>query len=445
MAGDAASLPNTAGPPRSRPLESLPGADAGPSEAGAPGPAYAQLACPGTVVAETPFELEVGLEATPTAGVVSAPLSLPDRAAYALTVLLVADGFRLGDGEPPTIGLQVDEEHPYPTRTVHLTAVADDTLEPIRTVLAVFTVDGVMVGSAARSVVVLAEGSDLPVTDALDLATGVDTATPVVEGAPDLTVTISHGADQAGRTLLWTFHSPHAAVTDTPEPLARTLPEDRAEFARKLSPKGGDGAGRAARARHPGRWHGPGRADPARGGRGPAGGRGARPRSDDAAAHPGGVAALGARPDLDSRGSRARPGFLGAQAVIGRWALSGTAAPEPPVEVEVDGVVVVRGIYEKVLSFKRLKWAEQEADDLVTAYAGQLVDATRPLFYQCLRGEPAGTVLHMALHGKFDPTGLEDGLILADASVVTPWEIQASELARAPFVFTECLSGGAGG
>ena len=371
-------------------------------------------------------------------------MSLPDRTAYTLTVLLVADGFRFGEGEQPAITLQVDAEHPRPTRTTRLTAVADDSLEPIRTVLAVFTVDGISVGSAARSVVVLAEGSDLPVTDALDLATGVDVAAPVVEGAPDLTVTLSYGADQAGRTLLWTFHSPHAAVTDTPEPLAMTLPEDRAEFARRLSRMAATAEGEQLELVIRGagldlvKLIPPEVIAALRAVAGPD-----RPPTvlllTQEASLPWELALI-RQPWLADA-----PDFLGAQAVVGRWALSGTAAPEPPVEVGVDGMVVVRGIYERAIGFKRLKFAEQEASDLVAAYAGRLVDATRQQFYQCLRGDPAGTVLHLALHGKFDPTGLQDGLILADTSVVTPWEIQASDLSRAPFVFLNaCQVGQAG-
>jgi CHAT domain-containing protein len=139
------------------------------------------------------------------------------------------------------------------------------------------------------------------------------------------------------------------------------------------------------------------------------------------------------------------PALLGAQAVVGRWALRAPGpTSDPPRSVSVEAMTVVRGIYEGVVGFKRLQHAEQEAIDLEQTYGAELVDANEDSFYACLDGEPPAEVLHFAMHGKFDPTGLQDGLILVDG-VVEPDMILDADLARHPFVFLNaCQVGSAG-
>ncbi|MGH9262735.1 MAG: CHAT domain-containing protein, partial [Acidimicrobiales bacterium] len=64
--------------------------------------------------------------------------------------------------------------------------------------------------------------------------------------------------------------------------------------------------------------------------------------------------------------------------------------------------------------------------------------------FACLDGEPPAVVLHFAMHGKFDPTGPQDGLILIDG-VVEPDMIIGTALPHQPFVFLNaCQVGQAG-
>jgi CHAT domain-containing protein len=138
--------------------------------------------------------------------------------------------------------------------------------------------------------------------------------------------------------------------------------------------------------------------------------------------------------------------MLGAQAVVGRWALLEPGpTPEPPRSVSVRDMTIVRGVYEKVIGFNRLKHAEQEALDLEATYGATLVDAAQEPFFACLRGEPAAQVLHFAMHGKFDPAGLQDGLILVDGNVVDPLMILGADLHQHPFVFLNACQVGMAG
>jgi hypothetical protein len=139
------------------------------------------------------------------------------------------------------------------------------------------------------------------------------------------------------------------------------------------------------------------------------------------------------------------PAVLGAQAVVARWALD-TSGPtaEPARQVSMRTMNVIRGLYQGVIGFNPLKHAEQEALDLEAAYGAVIVDANVESLVACLEGEPPAQVLHFAIHGKFDPTGVQDGLILVDGSV-EPDVIVGFDLAYQPFVFLNACQVGMAG
>ncbi len=224
-----------------------------PEESPAPTSAYARLACPSAVVVEEEFDLELGLADRPTPGVLGQSMTLPDRPAYTLTVQVIMDGFTLREGEAPTVELSVTPAEPYPTTVLHLTAMSAPTLDSVRQLLAVFSVDGTTVGSATRVVMVVANAKDLPGDAGETVATGIDTALPSAAAkTADLTITIRRGDDIEGRRLLWSFQSPHESVPGSTEPLVCTLGSRPDDFARKLMRSLGAKQGPTARAAHQG-------------------------------------------------------------------------------------------------------------------------------------------------------------------------------------------------
>jgi hypothetical protein len=431
--------------PGSEPLPSFPGPVTARPSTGAtpePSPGYARMTCPSAVVVEQEFELEIGLAERPTPGVTAQPLTLPERTDYGLTVQVVFDGFRLRADEQPTLSLAVGPDTPYPTTTLHLTAVDDSGLGPVRAILAVFSVDGLAVGSATRAVSVVPTPDDMPSDADKAPATGVDTAVPADAQAADLTITISLGDDVERHRLLWSYQSPHRAVPPQAEPLACSLGSRPDEFARSLMRTAGRLEGEALGRLVIGKAKRIAEAVPP-----PI--LAALHAAAAAVGGPPSVLLLSADPFVPWELARVEspwlpdaPAVLGAQARVGRWALrSSGPTSEPPREVSMRAMAVVRGEYD----VQRLEHAEQEAEDLRTTYGAAVVDAAEHPFFACLDGEPPADVLHFAMHGKFDPGGLQDGLILVDGAVVEPDMILGSDLARHPFVFLNaCQVGQAG-
>jgi CHAT domain len=411
----------------------------------APTSAYARLACPPAVVVEEEFDLEIGLADRPMAGVLAQPMTLPDRAAFTLTVQVIVDGFTLRDGEAPTVELQVTPDQPYPAIVLHLSADSSPTLDSVRQLLAVFSVDGTIVGSATRVVMVVAKPTDLP-NAAATIATGVDTALPTAAAqTADLTITIGKGDDIEGRRLLWSYQSPHESVPGSTEPLVCTLGSKPDEFARKLMKSLGAKQGPLLEPLIRGKAKRIGEVIPA-----PV--HSAIRATAAAVGGPPTVLLQSADPYIPWELAHVEdpwlgsvPAVLGVQAVVGRWALD-TSGPtaEPARQVSIRTMNVIRGLYQGVIGVNPLKHAEQEALDLEAAYGAVIVDAKIESLVACLEGEPPAQVLHFAIHGKFDPTGVQDGLILEDGSV-EPDVIVGFDLTHQPFVFLNACQVGMAG
>lgn len=144
--------------------------------------------------------------------------------------------------------------------------------------------------------------------------------------------------------------------------------------------------------------------------------------------------------------------FLGAHVAVSRWPLTDDR-PRPSLRtaVEVHHTAVISARYEGIPGWGRIIHAEQEAADLLQAYPPAVEVA--PFFDEvmdCLNGTPPGEVLHFALHGRFDPAGPEEGLVVfaRDRSgavrpiFLTPVQVDAATMPGA-FVFLNACQVGA--
>jgi len=127
------------------------------------------------------------------------------------------------------------------------------------------------------------------------------------------------------------------------------------------------------------------------------------------AAHP------GVWPGVAS-GPGGRSPFLGAHVAISRWLVTDEPPPppRPPAVLDIHRTAVVTARYQGVLGADPLPHAEQEAQRLIEALHPAAI-AVRPALDDILaliNGDPAADLLHFALHGRFDPLGVNGGLIL---------------------------------
>jgi hypothetical protein len=139
--------------------------------------------------------------------------------------------------------------------------------------------------------------------------------------------------------------------------------------------------------------------------------------------------------------------FLGAHAAISRW-LPGEMPPprERPVPViDVRDKALVTAHYDGVAG----KWgvglpsAEEEVEKLATFLSpgARVVKAAFHDVTQLLEGTPPADLMHFALHGNFDPLGVNAGLVLLrDGDPPKPQLLQEEhvrghKMSREPFVY----------
>jgi hypothetical protein len=137
------------------------------------------------------------------------------------------------------------------------------------------------------------------------------------------------------------------------------------------------------------------------------------------------------------------PPFLGAQVSIGRWVIGPRVKVPPPAEVNVDQAAVIWGVY-KLPGWQRLAEAEDEASHIRDDYGAVSVTADTVEVLACLKGSPLADLLHFAVHGIYDPNGVQDGLVLTDGQALDPMEVKGSQLTTAPFVFLNACQVGTG-
>jgi hypothetical protein len=421
-----------------------------------PRTAYARLDAPETAVVGEEIEVGVGLAEQPTPGVVGGPMTRPETSVgpYSLAVQLVAEGFRLRDGETWRRELPVTAEAPYPVAVFHLIPEAQDADVRARSLQAFYEVAGQTVGMAVRPLAVLRRPGQPAEAPELPGAPGVDLSLPSDAVAADLEVRILIDADGEGR-LLWSFATRHAGI-DLPDDVLRTDVGDARGFARQLVDKVNAREGRVGVYNR-------------------LAGIGVeisrnlpdelwvllRAVAERVEGAPD-VLLLSAEPYVPWELAKmeeplldpAAPPFLAAQANVGRWMLPsqdrGRAADSrqrprqpPPTEVVVTSMAVVSGVYDKP-GWSRLKEAEAEADDLNQRYQAVKVDAQTAAVLDCLDGTPPADLLHFAVHGTYDPAGLQDGLMLVDGEPLDPFDVKGAVLEKSPFVFLNACQVGSG-
>jgi hypothetical protein len=408
--------------------------------------AYGLLDCPDTVVMGTTLALVVGLSRAQAAGVAGPPIEVPDRA-FQLVIQVVAPGFTPLAGESLRQTLDVTAESPFPTCTIRLAADRGERARALREIHASYTVEGQPLGFAVRYVTVLRDVGVEPL-DSPQAATGVNFPVPTAQRAADLTVIIRLKPGLCS-TLLWTFESRHPlpipAVADetdvgaSPQDFALRMmnqvnQKQAAPF--ELLKGYGDEISQLLPSSF---WSLLGQVQKL------------APcpslliLSEDPFI-PWELALLEAPFD-----EHAAP-FLGAQAVVGRWIqpMKNQTRPTvpPPDQVEVRAAAVVSGVYETAA---QLVEAEAEATEILADIGRDLGDRAQPVaakqgeILKCLDGEPAADLLHVSLHGSFDTSGIEDGLLLVDGNYLYPNQVRGTRLGqRHPFVFLNACQVGQG-
>lgn len=418
-------------------------------EADPPRSAYGLLRAPETAGEGEEFELVVGLSKEPAPGVAGSPLERPESSVgpYTLAVQIVAEGFRLRDGESWRRDVWVTAENPYPVFTLHLTPEAQNEPRKQREIRAVYSVDGQPLGFAFRAVTVGWRGDHRGETR--QVSTGVNVAIPTASTAADLTVMI-YRSEESETRLRWTFETPHPLIL--PDEVAPTELGGKPEaFARNLMNDVNVGEGKEglfALLRGKGRQIA--RAMPAEFW------ELLRQVAERAAGTPS-LLILSQEPyipwelaTVEPALDPAAPPFLACQVNIGRWIhpdrsrlpANQRPAQPPPITVSVRDLSVVSGTYNRP-GWRRLQEAEDEAVQITDRYRGSRVNATIGEVLEVLEKTPAD-LLHFSMHGKFDPNGVENGLILVDGRPLKPDQVMGSDLQRPAFIFLNACQVGQG-
>lgn len=417
------------------------------SVAGPPRSAYARLEGPDAVVSHEPFDIVVGLAPRAVAGVVGEKLLVPDSVVgpYTLTVQVVADGFALVDVGDWRLEMLVTAQAPYPTLTLRLAAESQDAPVLARTLQAVYSIEGQTIGLALRPIAVLRDATQSPPA-AEPIDPGFDVALPEGWVPPDLTIHILRGKEEHAGRLLWTFETPHVGVNVPHEEIPCEIGEEPAAFAARLTKKMPSYEGQ------PGLYqfvagigstvadHVPTQfwsllADVAR-------------EVENGVPS---VLILSAEPHVpwelalmeEPLQADVAP-FLSAQARVGRWVF-GHRRPKmpPPMSASARSMAVVFGVYAKP-GWKRLKEAEAEAADLQSSYQALPVNADSDAVLKCITGDPPADVLHFSVHGQYDPSGIQDGLVLVDGRTLDPMVVKGSRFESPRFVFLNACQVGQG-
>jgi biopolymer transport protein ExbB/TolQ len=422
------------------------------SAADPPRSAYALLSCEEPVFAGHLFEVTVGLTREKDPKIAGdAELKRPASSVgpYTLSVQVAADGFALKNGETWRHDLRVTAEQPYPQFKIHLIPEALDDLQIwSRTIQAIYSIEGQTIGVAIRAVAVARSADLAGQSKPNPKDPGTTFAIPSDVAAPDLTVRILYGKEP-GR-LLFSLSTPFKSVSISDEPLVVTVGtggDGPKEFARALVDSVNVREGK------PGLYnqllgHG-------------------RELAEKLPAEFWDTLRLVTRetenrvltililsqepyipwelavmePPLDSTVSP----FLGAQATIGRWVLKRDRPKlPPPSEQSVKDIAVVSGIYDALPGWRRLAAAEKEADEMESRWGAAPVNALTPEILNCISGQPSADVLHFAIHGIYDPTSTQNGLIMVDGEALDPATIKGTDFKSPAFVFLNACQVGAG-
>jgi CHAT domain len=424
--------------------------------------AFPLVLAPGVVVVEEPFDVTVGIASRLDRTVIgTGGFAVADD--MALDVMLTFDPASLRvDGES-RFTLQITSHNPFPTRRLRITALDGDELVDQRRLCVHYLRDGVVVGIAWRLIIAVPKtddvaGTPVPATREREL---LDLSSVLIEDPPDLVLAVYRGDTAAVGDYVWSAYPATAGIVVPDHKRGENIGDPTefprsigAEVARTGPGQGGAlydflvGTGKRIGRNVPSAIQGAIRAvaEQAR--------RAEAPTvllfTEDpyvpwelAVFHPPIRSALGG----DSP-------FLGAHVAIGRWPLTETRPrPIPRRSVEVAGRAVLTARYERVIRWPQLPEAEAEAASIAAGYPGTVT--IEPLYgkvMDCLRGNPEVDVLHVALHGRFDPAGIDQGLVLLAphagggyvAQYLKPQHVESVTMPRPTFVFLNACQVGAG-
>ncbi|MDA0182196.1 CHAT domain-containing protein [Solirubrobacter phytolaccae] len=404
-------------------------------------PVYARIDTLDTVVAEHPFEVTVGLTTVLDPELFSTVMDLPPGD-QRITVHVTADGISLEPGQVWRHELHVKDDEPLPSVTLRLKAEPQLAEEREARIQALYLHHGHTIGFGSRSLIV---------TRGADVQPELVPTTPEAEGvlalprglpAPDLTIDIRRGRFPG--ELMWVFDTSHdlpvpdeapiTSVGDAPREYARSLilranaREGQSDLFAFLR-----GIGKEIAEAMPPEWTALLAAVADRVGRPPL------------------VQILSEEPHipwelawLDERIDPEAPGFLAAQACVGRWLLSERNPPWPaPPAVDGERMAAIWGEY-AAPGWQRLLAAEDEGRALQARFGAAHVPATLDDVTRCLEGAPQADVLHFAVHGHYDPGGGMDGLVLTDQRTLDPTVVRGMDLPHRPFVFLNACQVGMG-
>ena len=435
--------------------------------------AHPLLEAPQAVVAREPFEVTIGLSeffapGASTTGELS-PRDLAEGAdTLTLEVELVVDPSSLtlhdSSAHPLSTHVVMTAQDPYPTVAITLSAQTAPDLLPRRTVRALFRLRGSVVAIATRQVTVVGHSSQVA-TAALAAPVAerpLLSLTPLLgEEPPDLIVGI-YASDETADTYLWEAYPLRSSARlpdndarrTTLDATARTLADN---FRLLVSLRDTDpvalydqvlGYGDAVAS--------------------------AMPASlvqvletlvtgsstattvlflTEESLVPWELARLRLDPGVVSPGG-ASP-FLGAQVVFGRWPVTQQGAPPGPVAaMTVPRRAAVTADYRRISERDALDAAVAETARFSATYAPvEQVAANREALREVLQGTTPYDLVHMALHGQFDATTQQDGLVLIREGPSGPVKDFLSALAirgldrnavSTPFVFLNACEVGAG-
>ncbi|MDQ4024682.1 MAG: CHAT domain-containing protein, partial [Actinomycetota bacterium] len=139
------------------------------------------------------------------------------------------------------------------------------------------------------------------------------------------------------------------------------------------------------------------------------------------------------------------PAFLSTQAAVARWPIVDRPPPvrRPAEKVEVKSLAFVSGVYDDP-RYRRLEFAEREVKTLCERFGTDPIDAEFDPVLDLVSDTSEVDVMHFAIHGRCDPAGAAEGLILTDRRVLRSSQINGTRLCTSPLVFLNACEVGTG-
>lgn len=442
-------------------------------EAASPGKAWPRIDAPAAVHAGKPFDVVVGLAAAPREGVGGAAFDLPFPAGkdtLDVRIELAAEGVEAPEGWSRVLCVARGDLSAEVRFRLVGAPPAPDPAASLTMLEVRYTVGGQVCGTASRPLVVLSAAESVPEEVAQDWRAVAPTASAVAfvpdDHVPDLTIEISKpGRNAAQGNYVCVLRSPHALDID-PGPFPMDLGQDARTFARamvdeirlfaasELLEDMIKGHGELVASRLPRQAFDAIRRVAARVG----------PAAPS-------VLIVSAEPYvpwelawMDRPLDPARPPFLGAQALVGRWLRDEQPggddglprpAPHPCAEMQVGNLAVLAAHYQAATGLARLFQAEQEARAIAQGFPSTPLPATAQALRQLLRGtvmkdfaEVPVDAVHFAGHGDFDPARPDgSAMYLEDGTPLRSTLFRAAQFGgkRQPVLFLNACMLGVGG